>query len=112
MAKGIAARLAGALKSRSSRMTETTFDELKARVAKTVEFIKFAAGRPIRGFAETRAITLKLAGNEVGFHRCQLSVRFRPARASISTSRPRTTSCATPALPIGKRDFLGAVPAN
>jgi uncharacterized protein len=58
MAKGTAARLAGQDPPRFED-NETTFAELKARVAKTIEFLQ---GLPAAAFegSETRQITLKL----------------------------------------------------
>jgi hypothetical protein len=64
MAKGTAARLAG-LEPPRFEDTETSFAELKARVARTIEFLQ---GLPAASFAgaEDRAITLKLGppGNQ------------------------------------------------
>jgi hypothetical protein len=57
-AKGCAARLSGS-DIPSFADTETTFDELQARVAATIAFIDGISAAQIDG-SETRAITLKL----------------------------------------------------
>jgi hypothetical protein len=64
MAKGTAARLAGQDPPRFED-NETSFAELKARVAKTIEFLNSLPASAFEG-SETRAISLKLGppGNQ------------------------------------------------
>jgi hypothetical protein len=104
-AKGIAARLAG-IEVPSFSDTETSFAELKARIAKTLDFVKSVSPSQIEG-AESREIQLKLAGNEV---------KFTGERFLINLALPNFYFHATTAydilrhngIPVGKRDFLGA----
>lgn len=64
-AKGCGARLAGAEVPRYED-TESTFAELQARIAKTVEFLRGLNPELIAG-SEERPIVLKLRGKEVSF---------------------------------------------
>ncbi len=64
-AKGASARLAG-LDVPSYTDNEATIADLKARVAKTVAFVKSIDAAKIDG-SEERDITLKIAGNAVTF---------------------------------------------
>lgn len=108
-AKGIAARLAG-VEIPSFPDVETSFDELKARLAKTADFIGALTATQFDG-AETRTVTLKLAGQDVSFTGTNYLFGF---------ALPNFYFHATTAydilrhagVPIGKRDFLGAVPTN
>jgi uncharacterized protein len=64
-AKGAAARLAG-IEVPSHPDTETTFAELQARIAKTVDFLKSVTPDQVDG-SEERTIVLKIRGNDVTF---------------------------------------------
>lgn len=108
-AKGMCARLAG-VEIPKFPDTETTFDELKARLAKVSDFIGAIPAAQFDG-AETRTITLKLGGHEV---------QFTGANYLTGFGLPNFYFHATTAydilrhagVPIGKRDFLGAVPVS
>jgi hypothetical protein len=63
--KGCAARLAG-IAIPSFADTETTFPELQARIAKTVDFLNSVRAEQIDG-SETRQITIKLRGKDTVF---------------------------------------------
>lgn len=63
--KGCAARLAG-IDVPSFPDTEATFPELKARIAKTVDFLKSVDAGKVEG-SETREITLKFGGKPTSF---------------------------------------------
>jgi hypothetical protein len=63
--KGCAARLAG-VEIPSYPDTETTFPELKARIAKTADFLKSVRADQIDG-SETRQISLKFGGQPTSF---------------------------------------------
>ena len=65
-AKGCAARLAG-IEVPSFADTETTFPELKARLAKTIEFLKSVKPEQVDG-SEQRSVTLKQRTGELHFH--------------------------------------------
>ncbi|MDY0882000.1 DUF1993 domain-containing protein [Dongia soli] len=64
-AKGCAARLAG-IEVPSHPDTETTFAELQARIAKTVDFLKGIKPDQIDG-SEERTVTLKMRNGDVSF---------------------------------------------
>src|SRR5262245_18071940 len=64
-AKGAVARLAG-VEIPKHEDTEKTFDELKARIAKTIDFIDTVKAAQIDG-SEEREVVLKLQGREVKF---------------------------------------------
>ena len=63
--KGCAARLAG-IDVPSYPDTETTFPELKARIAKTIAFLQSVSAAQIDG-SEERKVTLKLRGEDMVF---------------------------------------------
>jgi hypothetical protein len=63
--KGCAARLAG-IEVPSFPDTETSFPELKARIAKTVAFLQSVGAAKIDG-SEARKVTLKLGGKDETF---------------------------------------------
>jgi uncharacterized protein len=103
-AKGCAARLSGA-EAPSFADTETTFPELKARIAKTVEYLKSVPKAKFEG-AEDRQVTIKT-----------------PNRTFEMTGRDFATNFALPnfffhvttaygllrskGVQIGKMDYLG-----
>ncbi len=64
-AKGCAARLAG-LPIPSYPDTETTFPELQARIAKTIDFLRGVTPAQLEG-SETREVTIKLRGADTKF---------------------------------------------
>src|SRR5271170_1985072 len=63
--KGCAARLAG-IEVPSYPDTEATFDELQARIAKTIAFLQSVSAKQIDG-SEARDIQLKVGGRELNF---------------------------------------------
>ncbi len=105
MAKGGVARLAG-VEVPSWEDSETTFDELKARLAKTLAFIDGFTPAQIDG-SEEREIVLTLRSGEM---------RFTGQRYLIGFVIPNVAfHCATAynilrhnGVDVGKRDFLGA----
>ncbi|WP_374349295.1 DUF1993 family protein [Chitinimonas sp.] len=64
-AKGSVARLAG-IEIPKYEDTETSFDELKARISKTIAFIESVPASQIDG-SEGREIVLKVRGNDMHF---------------------------------------------
>ena len=104
-AKGCGARLAG-IEVPSFPDTETTFDELKARIAKTISFLEGLKPAQFEG-SETRDITLKAGSRELSFKgQAYLTDFVLPnfyfhATATYAILR----HCG---VEIGKRDFLGA----
>ncbi len=63
--KGCAARLAG-IEVPSYQDTESTLDELQARISKTIDFLQTVTAAQIDG-SEQKAVTLKLRGKDVNF---------------------------------------------
>src|SRR5947209_15797927 len=64
-AKGAVARLAGK-EIRKHEDTEQTFDELKARIAKTIDFIESVSAAKLDG-TDAKEIVLKMRGQDVKF---------------------------------------------
>jgi hypothetical protein len=105
MAKGCAARLAG-LEVPVYEDNETTFQELRARIAKTVAFIQSVDAERIDG-SEERNITLKLRSREVSFAGQPYLVHFVLPNFYFHV----TTAYAIlrhNGLAIGKMDFIGS----
>jgi hypothetical protein len=104
-AKGCAARLAG-VEVPSHADTETTFAELQARIAKTIDFLKSVKAEQIDG-SEERTITLKL----------RQETQFKGQQYLLAFALPNFYFHATTAyailrhngLDVGKGDFLGRI---
>jgi hypothetical protein len=104
-AKGCAARLAG-IEVPSHPDTETTFAELQARIAKTLDFLKSVSAAQIDG-SEERTITLKL----------RQEVQFKGQAYLLHFALPNFYFHVTTAyailrhngLDLGKGDFLGRI---
>lgn len=104
-AKGCAARLAGIEVPRYED-TETTFPELRARIAKTVTFMQGVKAAQVDG-SEDRTITLKLRGREVNFSGREYLLNFVLPNFFFHA----TTAYAIlrhNGLEIGKTDYLGS----
>ena len=103
-AKGTTARLAGA-EVPSYPDDETTFAELKARIAKTIKFVQGFGAKDIDG-SEDRAITLSVGGQSMHFKGEPYLVEFALPNfyfhASVAYAILRRCG-----VDIGKRDFLG-----
>lgn len=106
LAKGMAARLAG-VEIPSYPDTESTFDELKARIAKTKDFIKSIPQSKIEG-SEDRSVTLKVGGNDMTFKGSQYLVNFVFPNFYFHATMTYAIlrHCG---MELGKRDFLGGV---
>jgi hypothetical protein len=105
-AKGCCARLAG-VEIPSYADDETSFAELGARLAKTIEFVQGFRPAAIDG-SEEREITLKLGGQQVTFSGQQYLVNFVLPNFYFHT----TTAYAIlrhAGVPLGKRDYLGTI---
>ncbi len=103
--KNAAARLAGQ-EAPSFPDTETTFDELQARIEKTVAFLTTVTAEHVQG-SEDRTITVKFPGREVtftgasyltGFVLPNLYFHMTAAYAILRHN----------GVPLGKADFMGA----
>jgi uncharacterized protein len=103
-AKGMAARLAG-LEVPTYAESETSFADLKARIAKTVDFVKSVDPAAIDAGAD-REITLKAGGNEYKFtgSRYLTSWVFPNFYFHATTTYDILRHCG---VELGKRDFLG-----
>jgi len=106
-AKGAAARLAS-VDVPKHEDNETTLEELKLRVAKTVEFLKSVQPAAVNGPAE-RAIELKFPNGAMKFTATSYVVDFVLPNfyfhASMVYALLRTNG-----VELGKGDFLGTLP--
>jgi hypothetical protein len=106
-AKGPCARLAG-LEVPSYPDTEATTAELKARIGRTVDFIKGIKPEAFIG-AESRDITIKVGGNPVTLKGQPYLIHFALPNFYFHL----TTAYAIMrhnGVELGKRDFMGKVP--
>ena len=104
-AKGAVARLAG-VEIPKHEDTEKTFDELKARIAKSLDFIAAAKPAQIDG-TEDKEVVLKLQGKDVSFRGMQYLLGFAWPNFYFHV----TTAYAIlrhNGVELGKRDFIGA----
>lgn len=104
-AKGAAARLSGRDNPKFED-TEQTFDELKARIAKTLAFIKGVPGSEIDG-SEERDVTITVGGQP----RTLTGQRYLLHNAFPNFFFHVTTAydiLRHKGVEIGKRDFMGA----
>jgi uncharacterized protein len=106
-AKGASARLAG-VEIPKYEDTEASFDELKARIAKTLEFIKGLKPAQIDG-SEEREIVLTIAGQPMNFKGQGYLTGFALPNFYFhaTTAYDILRHCG---LEIGKRDFVGTPP--
>ena len=105
-AKGAAGRLAG-VEIPKHPDTETTLDELKARVAKTLDFIKTIKPEQLQG-AETREIVLQFPSSTFKFTGLNYLTNFVLPNFFFHV----TTAYALlrkNGVDLGKRDFLGQI---
>lgn len=104
IAKGGAARLAG-VEVPSYADTETTFEDLQARIAKTIDFMKGLSAAQVDG-SEGRDIQLKVGGRDLKFQGLSYLTNFVIPNVYFHV----TTTYAIlrhNGLDIGKGDFLG-----
>ena len=107
-AKGIGARLAG-VEPPKYPDTETTIDELKARLAKTADFLKGLKPAQLDG-SETREITIPIPNQPLTFNGQSYLVHFALPNLYFhaTTAYDILRHCG---VEIGKRDYMGAPPA-
>ena len=104
--KGCMVRLGG-VENVAMEDNETTFDDLKARIAKTIEFVKSVPADAINGKEDAEILLkfpdgeLKFAGRDylLGFVHPNFYFHVTTAYALLRMK----------GVPIGKRDFLGGV---
>lgn len=107
-AKGGAARLAG-MEVPSYTDDEKSFDELKARIAKTLAFLDTIPATAIDG-SEAREVMIKIGGNPVTFLGQPYLLNFVLPNFFFHA----TTAYAIlreNGVEIGKRDFIGPMPS-
>jgi hypothetical protein len=105
-AKGAVARLAG-VDIPKHEDTEKTFAELKARIAKTIDFIRSVQAAQIDG-TEDREIVLKLGPNEVRFTGINYLLAFALPNFYFHVTTTYNI-LRHDGVEIGKRDFLGPI---
>jgi hypothetical protein len=105
-AKGCCARLAG-VEVPKYPDDETSFADLKSRIARTVEFVRGFAPEAIDG-SEEREIAVTAGPRQLQFKGQQYLVHFALPNFYFHTTAAYAIlrHCG---LPIGKRDFLGAI---
>jgi hypothetical protein len=105
-AKGAAARLAG-IEVPKHEDTETTFAELKARIAKTVDFLKSVTAAQLKD-AESRAIEIKFPNGSWKFTGIGYLTDFVLPNFYFHTGMVYALLRKN-GVEIGKGDFLGAI---
>lgn len=103
-AKGAVARLAG-VEVPKHEDTETTFAELKARIAKTVDFIGTLRPAQIDG-SEDRTIVLRLGGREQTFKGMQYLLGFAQPNFYFHVTAAYAILRHN-GVELGKRDYIG-----
>ena len=103
-AKGAVARLAG-VEVPKHEDTEQSFAELKARIAKTIAFVKSIQPAQIDG-SEDREIVLKLGGTEVKFKGMQYLLGFALPNFYFHVVTAYDI-LRHGGVEIGKRDYIG-----
>jgi hypothetical protein len=104
-AKGAVARLAG-LEIPKHEDNEKTFDELQARIARTLEFIGSVKPAQIDG-SEEREIVLKLRGRDVSFKGAQYLLGFALPNFYFHVTTAYDILRHN-GVELGKSDFLGS----
>ena len=106
MAKGCAARLAG-VEVPSWEDTESTFDELQARIAKTLDFIKGIDAAKLEG-SETRTVVLKMRSGELSFSGRDYLLGFAMPNFYFHVTAAYAILRYN-GVDVGKMDYLGGV---
>ncbi|MGE0117104.1 MAG: DUF1993 family protein [Dongiaceae bacterium] len=108
-AKGAGARLAG-IDVPKFADTESTFDELKARIAKTIDFLKTLTPARVDG-SESRDITIPIGGKPQSFKGQPYLLHFALPNFFFhaTTAYDILRHCG---VELGKRDFIGRVDAD
>ncbi len=108
-ATGCAARLAG-VPVPTMEDTEKTLPELKARIARSVEFIKGLEASQIDG-SEARDISMRMGGNDVSFKGQNYLMWFAMPNFMFHATTAYNILRQS-GLELVKRDFLGKNPAG
>ncbi len=105
-AKGAAGRLAG-IEIPKHEDTETTFDELKQRIAKTLDFVNSVKAEQLRG-AESRAIEMKFPNRTITFTGLSYLMGFVLPNLFFHESMTYALLRSN-GVEVGKMDFLGSI---
>ena len=105
-AKGAAARLAG-VEAPKHEDTEATLPELKARVAKTLDFIKTIKPEQLQG-AETREVVLQFPQTTLKFNGLNYLTNFALPNFFFHVTMAYALLRKN-GIDLGKRDFLGPI---
>jgi uncharacterized protein len=105
-AKGAAARLAG-VEIPKHADTEATISELKARIAKTLEFIRTIKPEQMQG-AETREVILQFPGSTLKFNGLNYLTNFALPNFFFHVTMAYALLRKN-GVELGKRDFLGPI---
>jgi hypothetical protein len=105
-AKGAAGRLAG-IDIPKHEDTETTLDELKQRIAKTLDFVKSVKAEQMKG-AESKTIELKFPNRTITFTGLSYLVYFVLPNFFFHESMTYALLRSS-GVEVGKMDFLGSV---
>lgn len=105
-AKGAAARLAG-IEAPKHEDTEATLDELKARIAKTLDFIKSVKPEQLKE-SEAREIILKFPQNTLKFNGINYLTNFVLPNFFFHVTMAYALLRKN-GVELGKRDFLGPI---
>ena len=106
MAKGCAARLAG-VEVPSWADTETSFEELQGRIAKTREFIKGIDATQLEG-SESRTVVLKMRNGDLSFSGRDYLLNFALPNFYFHLTAAYAILRHN-GVDVGKMDFLGGV---
>ncbi|MEO5558801.1 MAG: DUF1993 domain-containing protein [Dokdonella sp.] len=106
-AKGPAARLAG-VERPAFEDNETTFEELQARITKTIAFLKNLTPAQIDG-SEERAITVQSPSRELHFKGLPYLLGFALPNFFFHVTTAYAILRAS-GVELGKPDFIGALP--
>jgi hypothetical protein len=98
------ARIAG-LTAPSFPDTETTYPELQARVAKTVDYLQSVDRALVDGF-EDRPVTMKARGNELSFTAQRYLLQFALPNFFVHVTTAYDVLRHS-GVPLGKMDYLG-----
>ena len=104
-AKGAAARLAG-IDIPKHEDTETTLDELKQRIAKTLDFVKSVKAEQMKG-AESKTIELKFPNRTITFTGLSYLTDFVLPNFFFHESMTYALLRSS-GVEVGKMDFLGS----
>ncbi len=104
-AKGAAGRLAG-IDIPKHEDTETTLDELKQRIAKTLDFVKSVKAEQMKG-AESKTIELKFPSGTITFTGLSYLVDFVLPNFFFHESMTYALLRSS-GVEVGKMDFLGS----